>query len=50
LSNKVNELQGRKTGSSIPLNILGGYRWPNAGGVEPELLRKILRAEIGEAP
>jgi predicted nucleic acid-binding Zn ribbon protein len=50
LSNRVNGLQERKTGSSIPLNILGGYRWPNAGGVERELLRKIVRAEIGGAP
>jgi endogenous inhibitor of DNA gyrase (YacG/DUF329 family) len=50
LSNKVNELQGQKFGSSIPLNILGGYRWPNASGIERELLRKIVRAEIGGAP
>jgi hypothetical protein len=27
----------------------GGYRWPNAGSVERDTLRKIVRAEIGEA-
>jgi endogenous inhibitor of DNA gyrase (YacG/DUF329 family) len=48
LSSKNKELQGRKSGSSIPLNILGGHRWPNAGGVDRELLRKIVRAEIGD--
>jgi hypothetical protein len=48
LSKKINVLQGRKSGSSIPLNVLGGYRWPNAGGVERGLLRKIVRAEIGD--
>jgi hypothetical protein len=46
-SNKVNGLQGRKSGSSIPLNVLGGYRWPNAVGVDRGLLRKIIRAEVG---
>ncbi len=49
LSNKLNELPGRKSGSSVPLNVLGGYRWPNAGGIERELLRKIIRREIGAA-
>ena len=47
LSNKNNGLQGRKSGSSIPLNVLGGYRWPNAVGVNGGLLRKITRAEVG---
>ena len=32
---------------SIPLNVLGGYRWLNAVGVDRGLLRKIVRAEIG---
>jgi hypothetical protein len=50
LSNKNNGLQGAKSGSSIPLNVLGGYRWPNALGVERDLLRKIVRAEIGGPP
>ena len=47
LSNKNNSLQGAKSGSSIPLNVLGGYRWPNAVGVDRGLLRKIIRAEVG---
>jgi hypothetical protein len=45
-----NGLQRAKSGSSIPLNVLGGYRWPNAVGVERDLLRKIIRAEIGGPP
>jgi hypothetical protein len=47
LSSKLNELQASATGSSTPLNILGGYRWPNAAGIDRELLRKIVRTEIG---
>src|SRR5262249_8813638 len=43
MCNKNNGLQGRKSGSSIPLNVLGGYRWPNAVGVNGGLLRKITR-------
>jgi hypothetical protein len=39
-------VQKAKSGSSIPLNVLGGYRWPNAVGVDGGLLRKIVRAEI----
>ena len=49
LSNKNNELRRPKSGSSIPLNILGGYRWPGAMPVEPELLRRMIRAEIGSS-
>ena len=49
LSNKNNELRGAKSGSSIPLNVLGGYRWPNAVDVDRGLLRKIVRAEIGDS-
>src|SRR5215831_21012400 len=30
LSSKNKALQAQKSGSSIPLNVLGGYRWPNA--------------------
>lgn len=48
LSNKNNGLQGQKSRSSVPLNMLGGYRWPNAAGIDGELSRKIIRAEIGE--
>jgi hypothetical protein len=50
LSNKVNGLHGQKSGSSIPLNVLGGFRWSNAVDVDRGLLRKIVRAEIGAAP
>ena len=48
LSSKNNELRGPKSGSSTPLNVLGGYRWPNAVDVDRGLLRKIVRAEIGD--
>jgi hypothetical protein len=47
LSSKNNELRGPKSGSSIPLNVLGGYRWLNAVDVDCGLLLKIVRAEIG---
>jgi hypothetical protein len=49
LCNKNNELRGPKSASSIPLNVLGGYRWLNAVGLDRELLRKIVRAEIGDS-
>ena len=32
----------------VPINLLGGYRWPGARPLDRETLRKILRAEIGE--
>jgi endogenous inhibitor of DNA gyrase (YacG/DUF329 family) len=47
LSNKNNGLRGQKSRFSVPLNLLGGYRWPGAGSIDGETLRKILRAEIG---
>ena len=47
LSNKNNELRGAKSGSSIPFNVLGGHRWPNAIPVDRNLLRKVVRAELG---
>ena len=47
---KNKAVQKAKSGSSIPLNVLGGYRWPNAVGVDGGLLRKIVRAEIRAAP
>jgi hypothetical protein len=34
---------------AAPINLLGGYRWPGASSIDRETLRKILRAEIGEA-
>ena len=48
LSSKNNELGGPKSGASIPLNVLGGYRWPNVVGADRGLLRQIVRAEIGD--
>ena len=47
---KNKAVQKAKSGSSTPLNVLGGYRWPNAVDVDRGLLRKIVRAEIGAAP
>jgi predicted nucleic acid-binding Zn ribbon protein len=47
LSNKNNGLRGQKSRFSVPLNLLGGYRWPGADSIEPETLCKIIRAEIG---
>jgi hypothetical protein len=44
---KNKAVQKAKSGSSIPLNVFGGHRWPNAVGVDRGLLRKIVRAEIG---
>jgi len=47
LLNQNNGLQGAKSGSSIPLNILGGHRWSNAIPVDRDVLRKVVRAELG---
>ena len=49
LSNKNNSLQGAKSGSSIPLNVLGGYRWPNAPQLDASTLANVVRREIGDA-
>jgi hypothetical protein len=46
LLNQNNELRGPKSGSSIPLNVLGGHRWPNNIAVDGDLLRKLVRMEI----
>jgi endogenous inhibitor of DNA gyrase (YacG/DUF329 family) len=46
-SNGNNKLQGTISGSNPPLNVLGGYRWSNSVAIEPDLLRKIVIAEIG---
>jgi hypothetical protein len=37
----------QKTGSNIPLNLLGGYRWSNAVSVDPAVLRTIIHCEVG---
>src|SRR5436190_22847891 len=47
LPTKNNELRGAKSGASIPLNVLGGHRWSNAVSVDRDVLRKVVRAEIG---
>jgi len=47
LLNQNKGLQGAKSGSSIPLNVLGGHRWPNAIPVDGGVLRKVIRAELG---
>ena len=49
ISNETNGLQRAKTGSSIPLNLLGGYRWRSAVSVNPAVLRTIIHREIGDA-
>jgi hypothetical protein len=41
-----NSLQGAKSGSSIPLNLLGGYRWPDAPKVDSETLERIRHLEV----
>jgi hypothetical protein len=49
LSNKNNGLRGAKSGASIPLNLLGGYRWPDSSPIDRKTLANILRCEIGPA-
>ena len=44
---KINGLQGAKSGSSIPLNVLGGYRWPNAPKLDRHTWANVIRREIG---
>jgi hypothetical protein len=46
-SSENNKLQGAKSASTLPLNLLGGYRWSNSITIDSELLRKIIIAEIG---
>jgi len=47
LSRKNNGLRGAKSGSSIPLNLLGGYRWPNAPKIDRHTWANVIRREIG---
>jgi hypothetical protein len=49
LAHKNNELRGTQSGSSIPLNVLGGYRWSNAIPVDRDVLRKVIKAELGSS-
>jgi hypothetical protein len=48
--NANNSLQGRKSGSSLPINLLGsGYQWPGARErLDAVTLEKIRRAEVAE--
>ena len=47
LANKNKELRAAKSGSSIPLNLLGGYRWPNAPKIDRHTWANVIRREIG---
>ena len=47
LPNKNNSLRAAKSGSSIPLNMLGGYRWPDAPKLDSEMVERICHLEIG---
>jgi hypothetical protein len=38
---------GRAFPTKAPLNLIGGYSWPDAIPVDPKLITKILRTEIG---
>jgi hypothetical protein len=49
-SSENNRLQQEKWQPSIPLNVLGGYRWPDSIPIERKVLANIVRAEIGGAP
>jgi hypothetical protein len=57
LTSKNGETVPKKEGNSkacrgifgdrpLPLNILGGYRWPKSGAVDRQVLSAIIRAEI----
>jgi len=36
---------GRRSSFSVPVNLLGGYQFPNAKPVDPNLVATILRTE-----
>jgi endogenous inhibitor of DNA gyrase (YacG/DUF329 family) len=38
---------GRAFPTKAPLNILGGYVWSDPTSVDPKLIAKVLRTEIG---
>jgi hypothetical protein len=49
--NEINEIKIPILGlGAVPINLLGGYRWPGAGALDRETVRKVLRAEVAEAP
>ncbi len=42
------ELAERGSARPVPVNLLGGYRWPGAGPLDAETRAKIHWAEIAE--
>jgi endogenous inhibitor of DNA gyrase (YacG/DUF329 family) len=41
---------GRAFSTKGPLNLIGGYSWPDATSVDPKLITKIMSTEIGSLP
>lgn len=41
---------GRAFSTRGPLNLIGGYSWPDATSVDPKLITKIMSTEIGSLP
>jgi hypothetical protein len=41
------DFRGRAFPAKAPLNLIGGYSWSDAISVDPKLITKILRTEIG---
>ena len=41
------DFRGRAFPTKAPLNLIGGYSWSEATPVDPKLITKILRTEIG---
>jgi hypothetical protein len=44
---KNNAVQMGKSGSSIPLNVLGGHRWQNSITIDAKTLANVVHREIG---
>jgi hypothetical protein len=42
--------KGENAGRAFPINLLGGYRWAERKGLDPELARTIIRIEICATP
>jgi hypothetical protein len=43
--------KGKKRGRAFPVDLVGGgYRWPGAESLDPELRRRICDVELGGAP
>ena len=41
------DFSGRAFPTKAPLNLIGGYSWSDAISVDPKLIAKVLRTEIG---